>query len=57
MVGSMIPILSEQEARNANPDYFLVLPYTFLDEFMIREEEWRAKGGKFIVPLPELRVV
>jgi len=56
-VGSMIPCLPEEEARNSNPDYFLVLPYAFFNEFYEREREWRNRGGKFIVPLPEFRVV
>jgi len=56
-VGTMIPIFSEENARNAQPDYFLVLPYAFFKEFYEREKEWRKKGGKFIVPLPEFRVV
>jgi NDP-4-keto-2,6-dideoxyhexose 3-C-methyltransferase len=56
-VGSMIPIVSEEEARKAQPDYFLVLPYAFFDEMYEREKEWRDKGGKFIVPLPKFRVV
>ena len=56
-VGTGIPIVSEDEARKAKPDYFLVLPYAFFDEFYKREEEWRRGGGKFIVPLPEFRVV
>jgi len=55
-VGSMIPIYSEEEARQKKPDYFLVLPYAFFKEFYAREEEWRKGGGKFIVPLPEFRV-
>ena len=55
-VGTMIPIVSEEEAR-PKADYFFVLPYAFLDEFLKREEAWRAKGGKFIVPLPEFRVI
>ncbi len=56
-VGSWIPIVSEEEARRAQPDYFLVLPWAFFSEFYAREAEWRAKGGKFIVPLPDFRVV
>ena len=56
-VGTNIPIYSEEDARKANPDYFLVLPYAFLDEFTKREWVWRAGGGKFIVPLPEFRIV
>ena len=56
-IGTWIPIVSEDEARKAKPDYFLVLPWAFFDEFYEREKEWRAQGGKFIVPLPEFRVV
>ena len=56
-IGTWIPIVSEEEARNAQPDYFLVLPYAFFEEFYEREKEWRSRGGKFIVPLPEFRVV
>jgi NDP-4-keto-2,6-dideoxyhexose 3-C-methyltransferase len=56
-IGSWIPIVSEEEARRAQPDYFLVLPWAFFDEFYEREKEWRARGGAFIVPLPQFRVV
>jgi len=56
-IGSWIPIISEKEARASKPDYFLVLPWAFFDEFYKREEAWRAGGGKFIVPLPDFRVV
>lgn len=56
-IGTWIPIVSEEEARKAQPDYFLVLPWAFFDEFYKREEKWRSRGGKFIVPLPEFRVV
>ena len=56
-IGTWIPIVSEEEARRAQPDYFLVLPWAFFDEFYEREREWRERGGQFIVPLPEFRVV
>lgn len=56
-VGSWIPIISEEDSRAAQPDYYLVLPWAFFDEFYKREADWRAKGGKFIVPLPEFRLV
>ena len=39
------------------PDYYLVLPWHFLDEFLERESEFLARGGQFIVPLPEVRLV
>ncbi len=56
-VGTGIPIVSEAEFRRAQSDYALVLPYAFMDEIYLREAEWRSKGGKFIVPLPELHTV
>lgn len=56
-VGTGIPIVSEKESRHRNPDYYLVLPYAFLKEFIYREKEWLQKGGKFIVPLPTPRLV
>lgn len=56
-VGTMIPIISEEEARKAKPDYFLVLPWHFMKEFKEREKEFLNGGGKFIVPLPEFRII
>jgi C-methyltransferase-like protein len=51
-----IPIVSEEEGR-AKADVFLVLPYSFIDEFVRRESDWLEAGGEFIVPLPEFRVI
>lgn len=56
-VGTLIPIISEEEARKAKPDYFLVLPWQFLPEFLKREADYLKAGGKFIVPLPEFQVL
>ena len=51
-----IPIITEEESRR-KADYFLVLPWHFLDVFLKREEKFLKSGGKFIVPLPEFRVL
>ena len=56
-IGSWIPIISEQEARNANPEYFLVLPWHFFNEFKEREKEFLKNGGKFILPLPVPKII
>ena len=56
-VGTMVPIISEDEARAEKPDYFLVLPWHFLAGFEEREREYLDGGGRFIVPLPEFRIV
>lgn len=56
-IGSWIPIVSEDDSKKLNPDYYLVLPWAFFDEMYKREAEWISNGGKFIVPFPEMRVV
>lgn len=56
-IGTNIPIISEEEARNAKPDYFLVLPWHFMAEFREREREFLNAGGKFIVPLPRFEIL
>jgi len=56
-VGTLIPIVSKEEARRDRPDYFLILPHHFLEEITRDEKEFLESGGKFIVPLPQFRVV
>jgi NDP-4-keto-2,6-dideoxyhexose 3-C-methyltransferase len=51
-----IPIMSEKDAR-LKADYFLVLPWHFRDEFVLREAEFLARGGKLIFPLPKFELV
>ena len=56
-VGSGIKIISENKARKLNPNYFLVTPWGFINEFIKRESNWLRKGGKFIVPFPKLKII
>lgn len=56
-VGTRIPIVSEEEARAAKPDYMLVLPWHFLEEFQAREKEYLLGGGRFIVPMPHFTLI
>ena len=56
-VGSGIPIISEEQGRAEKPDYLLILPWHFLEEFKDRERAYLKGGGKFIVPIPELRII
>jgi hypothetical protein len=55
--GTHIPIVSEFEAKSMKPDYFLVLPWHFKDNIMLREKEYLSTGGKFIFPFPEIEIV
>ena len=56
-LGTNIPIVSESQARAEMPDYFLVLPWHFFSGFVEREREFLDRGGKFILPLPEVKVL
>ena len=56
-IGSGIKIISEDNARNYKPDFFIVLPYGFIKEFIIREKKWLKSGGKFILPYPRFKII
>ena len=55
--GTNIPIVSEKEALEMNPDYFLVLPWHFKDGIVRREQEFLKRGGKLIFPFPEIEII
>ena len=55
--GSKIKIISEKLSRSFKPDYYLVLPWHFKKEILIREKFIRKKGVKFIFPLPSLKII
>jgi hypothetical protein len=56
-VGTNIPIVSEADMRAAKPDYLLVLPWHFIDEFVKREQDFLNTGGKFVVPCPKFQII
>ena len=53
--GCRIPIV--EEASVPEPDAYLMLPWNFLDEFVVRRADYLEGGGAFIVPIPEPHVV
>jgi len=55
--GTNIPIYSEEEMRKRKPDYLLVLPWHFINEFIHREKDYLESGGKFIVPCPRFEII
>ncbi len=56
-IGSWIPIKFEEDPTRFQADYYLVLPWGFIDEFILREEKFLDAGGKFIVPFPVPRII
>ena len=56
-IGTEIPICSEEEMRAAKPDYLLILPWHFIDEFVKREKDYLEAGGALVVPCPEFKII
>jgi NDP-4-keto-2,6-dideoxyhexose 3-C-methyltransferase len=56
LIGTDIPIVTEDELHRRKPKWLLALPYSFIDGFMRRETAMVAAGSKFILPLPNVTV-
>lgn len=54
---SHIPIISPEEARKRPVDYYLLLAWNFADAIVQREQEFVARGGKFILPIGDIAVL
>ena len=55
--GTKLPIYAPERLGHDRPDYLLLLAWNFLDEVLAQQAPYRAAGGKFIVPVPQVRVV
>jgi hypothetical protein len=55
--GTHIPILSPARIRETKPDYLLLLPWNLQSEITTQCSYIREWGGKFVVPIPALRVL
>lgn len=55
--GTHIPIVADEELLSRKADYALLLAWNFAPEIMRNNEEFTRNGGKFIIPIPEPRIV
>jgi SAM-dependent methyltransferase len=57
MPGVHIPVVDPVRILEDQPDYLLILPWNFKDEIVEQQALYAEKGGRFIVPVPEPRVL
>ncbi|KKT82092.1 MAG: hypothetical protein A3B99_04350 [Candidatus Yanofskybacteria bacterium RIFCSPHIGHO2_02_FULL_44_12b] len=55
--GMHIPVVSSQSLENNRPDYLFILAWNFAEQIMVKCSDFRNKGGRFILPVPEPKII
>jgi hypothetical protein len=55
--GHHLPVFPSAALLERKPDYVVILPWRFADGIVGRSDEYMKRGGRFIVPVPETRIL
>jgi SAM-dependent methyltransferase len=55
--GTHIPVYRPERIYEIKSDYMLILAWNFADEIMKQQSKFKEMGGRFIIPVPEVRIV
>lgn len=55
--GTHLPVYSLEKLNEVRPDYLLILAWNFADEIMRQQSEFKENGGRFIIPIPEPKII
>ena len=55
--GTHIPVVAPERLLADQPDYVLLLAWNFVDEILTQQAEYIKRGGRFMVPVPEVRII
>lgn len=55
--GSHIPVVSPDRILAEQPDYLLLFAWNFVDEIIAEQAEYLRRGGRFILPVPDVKVI
>jgi len=57
MPGVRLPIAPVDRMQESPPDFLLILAWNLADEIIRQQSAYREQGGRFILPVPDVRVV